>query len=55
MSSFGSRLVDSFREIKRKEPLIIQHTREKYGEERAKKQKVAIAFSKAKEGRRVFK
>lgn len=39
----------AFREVNKKEPTIVGKTREKKGSAAAKKQKVAIALSKARE------
>lgn len=38
----------AFSEVEHNEPKIVAHTREKFGEKRAEKQKVAISLSKAR-------
>ena len=44
------KLAAAFHEIKKDEPAIVGKTRRKKGAEAAQKQKVAIAFSKARRG-----
>lgn len=40
----------AFHEVYQNEPKVVGHTREKFGAERAQKQKIAIALSKARRG-----
>lgn len=48
-SKAKSKVAAAFTELARKEPAIIGHTREKFGAERAEKQRVAIALNKARQ------
>ena len=45
-------LKSAFKEVNRNEPKAVAKTRKKHGKRRAKKQKIAIAYSKAGRGRR---
>ena len=44
------KLAGAFHELKKDEPEVVAKTRQKSGKEKAKKQLIAIAFSKAKGG-----
>jgi ribosomal protein S4 len=45
-------LQSAFKEVNRNEPKAVKKTRKKHGKRRAEKQKIAIAYSKARKGKR---
>lgn len=45
------KLDEAFHELKKDPPRIVEETKSKYGKEKARKQGIAIAFSKARKGR----